>query len=105
MGKHGEQAKTVQFGYLDIQRENEGAKQGQSWRDRLGPDQWRTSNSRRENLDFLGTSESDCRLNRGGPWSGWQSRDPDLIYRMDLSEKRSDEAETIRKSPQWVPAS
>lgn len=38
MGKHGEQAKTVQFGYLDIQRENEGAKQGQSWRDRLGPD-------------------------------------------------------------------
>lgn len=28
------------------------------------------------------------------------SRDPDLI-RMDLSEKRPDEAETIRKLPQW----
>lgn len=40
-------------------------------------------------------------MNRGGPWSGWRSRDPDLIYRMDLSEKKSDEAETIRKSPQW----
>lgn len=27
-------------------------------------------------------------------------RDPDLI-RMDLSEKRPEEAETIRKLPQW----
>lgn len=46
-GKYGEQTRTVQFGYLDIQRENEGPKKGHSWRNRLGPDHGGLIGSRR----------------------------------------------------------